>query len=41
MNKQIIQVDSDTGEEVQGCMVWIPYRPKIDAEVVYGIPGQF
>jgi len=29
MNKQIIQVDSDTGEEVQGCMVWIPYRPKM------------
>lgn len=29
MRKQIEQVDQTTGEVLQGCMVWIPYRPKL------------
>lgn len=29
MHKRIEQVDLDTGEVMQGCMVYIPYRPKI------------
>ena len=29
MRKQIEQVDQATGEVLQGCMVWIPYRPKL------------
>ena len=29
MRKQIEQVDSETGEIMQGCMVWIPHRPKL------------
>ena len=29
MNKHIEQVDRETGEVMQGCMVYIPYRPKI------------
>ena len=29
MRKQIEQVDLETGEIMQGCMVWIPQRPKI------------
>lgn len=29
MNKQIEQIDRETGEILQGCMVYIPYRPKI------------
>lgn len=29
MRKQIEQIDQTTGEVLQGCMVWIPYRPKL------------
>lgn len=29
MRKQIEQVDMETGEVIQGCMVWIPNRPKL------------
>ena len=29
MNKQIEQIDLKTGEVMQGCMVWIPQRPKL------------
>lgn len=29
MNKNIGQIDQDTGEVMQGCMVWIPHRPKL------------
>lgn len=29
MRKQIEQVDLETGEVMQGCMVWIPQRPKL------------
>ena len=29
MNKYIEQVDRKTGEVMQGCMVWIPHRPKL------------
>lgn len=29
MRKQIEQVDQATGEVLKGCMVWIPYRPKL------------
>ena len=29
MQKYVEQIDRDTGEVMQGCMVYIPYRPKI------------
>ena len=29
MNKYIEQVDRETGEVMQGCMVYIPYRPRL------------
>lgn len=29
MNKYIEQVDRETGEVMQGCMVYLPYRPKL------------
>ena len=29
MNKFIEQIDRETGEVMQGCMVYLPYRPKI------------
>ena len=29
MNKHIEQIDRETGEVMQGCMVYIPYRPKM------------
>lgn len=29
MHKHVEQIDLDTGEVMQGCMVYIPYRPKI------------
>lgn len=29
MNKYIEQIDRKTGEVMQGCMVYIPYRPKL------------
>jgi hypothetical protein len=29
MRKNFEQIDSDTGEIMQGCMVWIPNRPKL------------
>lgn len=29
MKKQIEQIDSETGEIMQGCMVWVPQRPKL------------
>ena len=29
MEKYVEQIDRRTGEVIQGCMVWIPYRPKI------------
>lgn len=29
MQKYVEQVDRNTGEVMQGCMVWIPHRPKI------------
>ena len=29
MQKHVEQIDSQTGEVMQGCMVYIPYRPKL------------
>ena len=29
VNKYIEQVDRETGEVMQGCMVYIPYRPRL------------
>ena len=29
MEKYVEQIDRRTGEVIQGCMVWVPYRPKI------------
>ena len=29
MQKHIEQIDPETGEVLQGCMVWIPQRPKL------------
>ena len=29
MQKYVEQVDRNTGEVMQGCMVWIPQRPKL------------
>lgn len=29
MNKHIEQIDRETGEVMKGCMVYIPYRPKL------------
>ena len=29
MNKYIEQVDRETGEVMQGCMVYLPYRPRL------------
>ena len=29
MNKHLGQIDLETGEVMQGCMVYIPYRPKL------------
>lgn len=29
MQKQVEQIDRETGEVMQGCMVYIPYRPKL------------
>lgn len=29
MQKYVEQIDRNTGEVMQGCMVWIPHRPKI------------
>ena len=29
MKKQIEQIDRETGEVMEGCMVYIPYRPKL------------
>lgn len=29
MNKYIEQIDRETGEVMQGCMVYLPYRPKL------------
>ena len=29
MQKYVEQVDRQTGEVMQGCMVWIPQRPKL------------
>ena len=29
MQKRVEQIDLDTGEVLEGCMVYIPYRPKI------------
>ena len=37
MQKHIEQIDRKTGEVMQGCMVYLPYRPKL-REMVYGIP---
>ena len=28
-SRHIEQIDKDTGEVLDGCMVWIPYRPRI------------
>ena len=29
MQKHVEQIDSQTGEVMQGCMVYIPYRPRL------------
>jgi len=29
MHKRIEQVDTETGEVMDGCIVWIPHRPKL------------
>ena len=29
MNKYIEQIDRETGEVMKGCMVYIPYRPRL------------
>ena len=29
MQKHVEQIDRETGEVMQGCMVYIPYRPRL------------
>jgi len=29
MHKRIEQIDTETGEVIDGCIVWIPHRPKL------------
>ena len=41
MNKYIEQVDRETGEVMQGCMVYIPLPTKAYRKVVYGLQDTF
>ena len=36
MNKRMTQIDPETGEVQEGCMVWIPHRPKIKERFFMG-----
>jgi DNA-binding MarR family transcriptional regulator len=36
MNKRMTQIDPETGEIQEGCMVWIPHRPKIKERFFMG-----
>ena len=37
MQKYVEQIDKRTGEVMDGCMVWIPHRPKLTERWFYGI----